>query len=203
MSSSKTDHRPPRAADKIRETARRLFYTQGIRAVGVDQIVQEAGVTKPSLYRAYPSKDALAAAYLSDWSDGFFQRFDAALAKHPDDPAAGVVQWFEDFIARAGSGSYRGCGLSNAAVEYPECNHPARRVAEANKGELRGRLRNLAMQMGASEPGALADGLLLLMEGCFITGQLFREDGPALAAPAVARALIAHHITVGRPGNSP
>lgn len=190
MASRNPDSNAPRAADRIRETARRLFYTQGIRAVGVDQIVSEAGVTKPSLYRAWPSKDALAAAYLAEWSNGFFERFDAALAKHPGDARAGVIQWFEDFIARAGTGGYRGCGLSNAAVEYPEPGHPARLVAEANKKELRARLWGLSVEMGVKNPIDLGDGLLLLMEGCFTTGQLFGQGGPAGAAPAVAAALI-------------
>ncbi len=58
--------RPKRAAERIRETAGELFYRQGIRAVGVDEIVTRAGVTKPSLYRSFPSKDELAAAYLRD-----------------------------------------------------------------------------------------------------------------------------------------
>ena len=57
----------PRAADRIRQTARDLFYREGIRAVGVDEIVTRAGVTKPSLYRSFPSKDELAAAYLRDY----------------------------------------------------------------------------------------------------------------------------------------
>ncbi|HVI92222.1 MAG TPA: helix-turn-helix domain-containing protein, partial [Dongiaceae bacterium] len=56
--------KPLKAADRIRRTARDLFYQQGIRAVGVDEIVTQAGVTKPSLYRSFASKDELAAAYL-------------------------------------------------------------------------------------------------------------------------------------------
>src|SRR5262249_23596321 len=64
-----------KAADRIRRTARDLFYQQGIRAVGVDEIVHQAGVTKPSLYRSFASKDELAAAYLTDYDCDFWNRF--------------------------------------------------------------------------------------------------------------------------------
>src|SRR5215468_5729616 len=73
---------PPRAADRIKSTARELFYREGIRAVGVDEIVTRAGVTKPSLYRTFPSKDELAAAYLRDYDGEFWARFDAAVVAH-------------------------------------------------------------------------------------------------------------------------
>src|SRR6476620_9042432 len=80
--------RAPRAADRIRASALDLFYREGIRAVGVDEIVARAGVTKPSLYRSFSSKDELAASYLRDFEAGFWRRFDAACAAHPGDPRA-------------------------------------------------------------------------------------------------------------------
>src|SRR5580693_3923532 len=78
---------PKRAADRIRETARDLFYRQGIRAVGVDEIVTRAGVTKPSLYRSFPSKDELAADYLRYLGDEGLARFDRTIAAHAADRA--------------------------------------------------------------------------------------------------------------------
>ena len=63
--------------------------------------------------------------------------------------------------------------MTNAAVEYPEPGHPARVVGEANKRELRRRLRAMAAAMGAADPDTLGDGLLLLIEGAYISGQLF------------------------------
>ena len=76
----------PRAADRIRSSAQDLFYHQGIRAVGVDAIVAEAGVTKPSLYRSFGSKDDLVVAYLRDYETEFWRRFEAAVEAHPGDP---------------------------------------------------------------------------------------------------------------------
>jgi AcrR family transcriptional regulator len=78
--------RGPRAAERIFETARELFYREGIRAVGVDEIVTKAGVTKPSLYRSFKSKDELVAAVLREVEVGFWERFEAAEAAFPAIP---------------------------------------------------------------------------------------------------------------------
>lgn len=182
---------PARAKDRIRATARELFYREGIRAVGVDEIVNRAGVTKPSLYRSFASKDALAAAYLSDYDQEFWARFDAAVAAHPGDPRAQLAAFLGGVGQRASRAGYRGCGMTNAAVEYPAGTHPARLVAEANKRELRRRLRAMAAAMGAGDPDSLGDGLLLLLEGAYASGQLFGEGGPAGALAAIADRLIA------------
>jgi AcrR family transcriptional regulator len=184
------DH-PPRAADRIRRTARELFYREGIRAVGVDEIVARAGVTKPSLYRSFSSKDELAASYLRDYEGEFWGRFDAAVAAHPGDPRAQLHEFFARLAGRATRSGYRGCGLTNAAVEYPEAGHPARAVAEAHKRALRDRLTGMAKAMAAREPEVLADGLLLLLEGAYASGQLFGPDGPARSVAIAADRLIA------------
>lgn len=180
----------PRAADRIRESARELFYREGIRAIGVDEIVSRAGVTKPSLYRSFASKDELAAAYLEDYDAAFWERFDAGAVDHPGDPRAQLLAYLGGLAQRATKAGYRGCGLTNAAVEYPEPAHPARKVAEAHKRALRERLVAMAKQMGARDAQALGDGLLLLIEGTFASGQLFGRGGPARALVATAEALI-------------
>ncbi|MBO1113065.1 TetR/AcrR family transcriptional regulator [Bordetella petrii] len=183
---------PPKpAADRIRETARRMFYQDGIRAVGVDALVAEAGVTKPSLYRSFSSKDELAASYLRDYEAEFWGKFEAGGQQHPDDPRAALMVYFDGLARRAaGSGGYRGCGLTNAAVEYPEPDHPARLVAVAHKAQLRARMVELARAMGADDADMLADGLLLLLEGAFVSSQLFGRGGPARHLSEAAGRLI-------------
>jgi AcrR family transcriptional regulator len=181
----------PGAIDRIRQTARELFYRQGIRAVGVDEIVTRAGATKPSLYRGFASKDELAAAYLRDFDGQFWNRFEAAAAAHPGDPRAQIRAYLEGLARRATKAGYRGCGLTNACIEYPEPGHPARLVAQANKRALRRRLTEMAAAMGAAEPDVLGDGLLLLIEGAFASGQLFGEKGPARSVADIADKLIA------------
>ncbi|HEX6958020.1 MAG TPA: helix-turn-helix domain-containing protein [Ferrovibrio sp.] len=185
----------PRAADKIRRTARELFYREGIRAVGVDEIVTKAGVTKPSLYRSFPSKDALAAAYLRDYETEFWRRFDAALTETGSGPGAPdlrqrLLAYLSQLGERAATSGYRGCGLTNAAVEYPAAGHPARQVAVEHKRALRRRLTEMAAQLGADDPALLGDGLLLLIEGAFVSGQLFGAGGPARSVAAAADRLI-------------
>jgi AcrR family transcriptional regulator len=182
---------PPRAADRIRATVRELFYRQGIRAVGIEEIVERAGVTKPSLYRNFASKDELAAAYMRDYDADFWARFDAAIAKHPGDPRAQIIGYLSGVGERAQSADYRGCGMTNAAVEFPARDNPARLVAVENKRELRRRLTELARAMGAAEPELLGDGLYLLIEGTYASGQLFGEGGPSRSLAAAADRLIA------------
>ena len=183
----------PKAADRILSTASELFYRQGARAVGVDEIVERAGTTKPSLYRAFGSKDQLIAAYVEGQGERMWACFEAAVAAHPGDPKAQVLAYFEALSERADAKGYRGCGLSNAVVEYPDPKHPGRKVAVGHKEQLRARLRDLARAMDARKPKRLADSLLLLIEGAFVTSQLFGPDGPAGAARGAAEALIEAH----------
>lgn len=180
----------PRAADRVLKAARDLFYRRGIRAIGVDEIVRQAGVTKPSLYRSFASKDELAASYLRGYEQEFWARFEAAMAEHPGDPRSQIVCYFARIGARAGKPGHRGCGLTNAAVEYPEPDHPARHVTQANKAELRRRLRAKAAEMGAEDPDTLGDGLLLLFEGANINSQIFGSNGPSAALARNADLLI-------------
>lgn len=180
----------PRAADRIRSSARDLFYHQGIRAVGVDAIVAEAGVTKPSLYRSFASKDELVVAYLRDYEVEFWRRFNAAVEAHPGDPRAQILAYFAGLTKRTCMAEYRGCGLTNACIEYPEPDHPARQVSVANKRQVRARLIELAREMGARDPEALGDGLQLLLEGACVSSQVFGAEGPVRYLADTAARLI-------------
>jgi AcrR family transcriptional regulator len=179
--------RPARAVDRIRASASELFYREGIRAVGVDEVVDRAGVTKPSLYRSFASKDDLAAAYMRDYERDFWEKFEKPGGKSYSDAREHVLAYIRWLSARAVSKGYRGCGLSNATVEYPSRDNPARQVAEAHKKVFRKRLRELAM--GARQPAVLGDALQLLIEGIYVTGQQ-SEEGPAQSAVAVAKLLV-------------
>ncbi|OZI48484.1 TetR/AcrR family transcriptional regulator [Bordetella genomosp. 4] len=211
---------PKLASERIRETARRMFYEDGIRAVGVDALVAEAGVTKPSLYRSFSSKDELAASYLRDYEGEFWAKFNEGAALYPDDPRAALMVYFERLAQRSAgrraqpesdrvvadeafmppaTTRYRGCGLTNAVVEYPEPDHPAHQVAVTHKAALRARMVELATAMGAAEPEILADGLVLLLEGAFVSGQIFGEGGPARYLPEIASRLIDASMAPGEP----
>lgn len=187
----------PKAADRILATAGELFYREGSRAVGVDEIVSRAGATKPTLYRAFPSKDHLIAAYLEAQGEGFWAYFEEAVGAHPGDPKAQILGFFDALAARATRPGYRGCALTNAAVEYPATDHPGRLVSVTHKRGLRERLREMTRAMDARKPKKLADSLLLLIEGVYVSSQLFGKDGPAGAARSAAEALIDAHTREG------
>jgi AcrR family transcriptional regulator len=190
---ARTPKDAPRAAERILTTASELFYREGARAIGVDEIVKRAGATKPSLYRAFESKDQLIAAYLAGEGEGFWRYFNAALDAHPGDPRAQILGFFDALGERAQRPGYRGCALTNAAVEYPAADHPGRTVSVEHKRELREKLRGLTREMDARKPKKLADALLLLIEGVYVSSQLFGPDGPAGAARGAAEALIEAH----------
>lgn len=189
--------KPARADYRIRRSASELFYRDGIRAVGVDEIVKRAGATKPTLYRSFGSKDELAASCMRDYADAVSQRFEAVIAGHA--PGRAQLQaYFDDIAHRTSTGGFRGCGLTNAAVEYPRAPqpHPARVVAEENKRAVRARLQQMARDAGASDPEALGDALMLLLEGCFVSAQLFGPDTPGKrAGQAAARLMDAYGAT--------
>lgn len=113
------------AQQHLLRAAEELFYQEGVRAVGVDAVVERAGVNKMSLYRQFASKDELVLAYLERMDACFFERFDASVAKHPGKPKAQLVQYFDDLAQRASQPGYRGCPFVNVAAEFPDLDHPS------------------------------------------------------------------------------
>lgn len=184
----------PPAAERILATATDLFYREGTRAVGVDEIVVRSGATKPSLYRSFASKDQLIAAVLKRQATQAWAEFDAGAEAHPGDPRAQILAYFDALCARAEKPGDRGCALANTALEYPDPTHPGRQVSVAHKRDLRERLRGMTKAMGAKKPKKLADSLLLLIEGAQVASQILGPEGPAGAARGAAETLIAAHM---------
>lgn len=180
--------------DRILETASALFYRNGVRAVGVDLVVAEAGVAKTSLYRHFRTKDDLIAAFLHREDQDFWATWDGAAQGHAADARAELdaqLAWIGERVGRPG---YRGCPQINVAAEFPEADHPARAVAVAHKTELRRRLKGIAERLDAKRPDDLALQLTLLINGAFVSTPIF---GPGEATPALlatARALVAAGI---------
>jgi AcrR family transcriptional regulator len=191
------------ARERLLAVAGDLFYRQGIRPVGVDEIVAKADVAKMSLYRSFASKDELAAAYLRAVDQRYWRWWDDVLARHPNAPHDQLKALFQALAQRATRPDWRGCPFTNAATEFPEAGHPARAVAEGNKHELKRRLFGLASACGARRPEALADQLVLLFEGAYASAQTFGPAGPASEVAAAARALIAAQLGSKRPKKAP
>ena len=182
-----------KAAEKVSDAARELFYKHGIRAVGVDEIVSQAGVTKPSLYRTYASKDDLIASCLrQQWQEGQ-ARWDEAMAKAPGDPRAQLSYLLSSFATLAQDEGFRGCPVSNAVVEFPDPEHPVHRLAIEMKQECRGRFLSLVRQLDVDDPDGLTDSLLMLLEGFSTATQLFGSGGQAGSFVKAAESLIDQH----------
>jgi len=178
------------ARDRIFDAARELFYRQGIRAVGVESIAQEAGATKMSLYRAFESKDELVAECLKQSEREAWLWWEATTAPHADDPRAALLAIFDSLALKAKTCEKRGCAIGNAAVELTDDAHPARAVVLAYNREKRRRLRALCKALGAHDHEMLADGLQLLMDGAYLSRLSLGAAGPNASLRRAAEALI-------------
>jgi AcrR family transcriptional regulator len=187
---------PPKkkAAEKVSETARELFYKRGIRAVGVDEIVTQAGVTKPSLYRSYPSKDDLIASCLREHDQEARHRWERAVASAPGNPRLQLSNAIKAFAELALDKEFRGCPISNAAVEFPDPCHPVHTLARKMKQENRERWLALIQQLDVDDPAGLTDGLILLGEGAASAFQSYGCSGPVTCFVQSAEALIDSHL---------
>ncbi|SAL76736.1 TetR family transcriptional regulator [Caballeronia terrestris] len=180
------------AQEQLLDAAQDLFYREGIRAIGVDAVVERAGVNKMSLYRQFSSKEELVVAYLNRMDERFRRRVEASFALHPDDPAKQLVQSIDDLVRRASAPEYRGCPFVNVACEFSDPAHPARQSVGRNKQYLMRRLVEIATAAGAANPAELADSLALLVDGIYATSQTYGPgSGPMRAAPRVAALLVA------------
>lgn len=159
--------------------------------MGVDTIANEAGTNKMSFYRNFASKDDLVAEYLRGEERVGWLWWDETIAEHAGNPRAQVEALFDVLVSNTCKDDSRGCALANAAVEITEPDHPARPIVEQYKAEMRRRFRHLAQEMGAREPDALGDALMLLWEGSYLTRLTLGRHGPVEGAAKAARALIA------------
>lgn len=174
----------------ILETASDLFYTRGVRAVGVDLVIQEAGVAKTSLYRHFPTKDDLIVAFLEREDVDFWSVWDAVAEAHAADPLGELVahmRWIGERLARA---NYRGCPQINVAAEFAEPDHPARHVARAHMQALRKRLSNIANRLDVPRPAAFAAQLAVLVNGAFVSSELLAPEEATDVLLSSAHALL-------------
>ena len=177
--------------ETILDAACELFYKQGVRAVGVDLVVEKAGVAKTSLYRHFGTKDDLVAAFLERADLDFWSMWDRVAEQYPRDAKAELDAQLGWIGERAGQPDYRGCPQINVAAEFPEPDHPARKVARAHKRELRRRLKVIAESLNSAAPDELAGQLAVLVNGAFVSTQIFEPGEAARLLRRAADALIA------------
>lgn len=153
------------ARDRLLDTASDLFYTRGITATGVDTVVAAAGVSKPTLYAQFGSKERLVAAVLERRHDRRAASLRAWVEAASPEPRArllAVFDWLGEFYRGDGA---RGCAFLNAAAEAPDVDDPARLAAREHKRWTREYLAQLAGAAGLAGPERLGSQLLLLIDG--------------------------------------
>jgi AcrR family transcriptional regulator len=169
--------------ERILETCDRLFNGQGIRAVGVDKIAAEIGISKRTLYNYFPSKEELVFAYLS-------RRYVPVRSsdRPPDEQILSLFDWLERWF---GSRSFRGCPFVNAVAELGD---PAAKIAVEVKEQRRVWLRGLLQRMNAADADAVATQLALLVEGAIASALVCGDPKIARCAKAAARVLLASAV---------
>ena len=157
------------ARQRILEAADRLFYLDGIRAVGIDRIIAEAGVAKMSLYKHFPSKDDLILAVLKYREEGVLEFFRSAMERHgkkAKNPLwaffAALKEWFE-------TPGFRGCAFQNAAVELADPAHAGTEFVRGHKQRFSEFLRGLVEESVGKAAAKVAPAVTLLVEGAVVT----------------------------------
>jgi AcrR family transcriptional regulator len=189
---SKATAKSSDARQRIVETAERLFYSEGVRAVGVDRIVAEAEVAKMSLYKHFPSKDDLILAVLMYREE----KFDSMFMKWMDRHSAAGMNRLEAFFAALktwfDSPGFRGCMFINARVELADAKHEASKFAACHKDRFHQMLSQIITQY-AGEKGAksMSPAVALLVEGAIVTAVMQQSSKAADVARDAALGLIA------------
>jgi AcrR family transcriptional regulator len=160
------------ARERILTTASDLFYREGIRAIGVDTIVEESGVSKTSLYRLFDSKDALIAAFATEKDQLFWVWWHGVEEQHAGDPRALLEALLSGVAEKIGRAAFRGCPFLNLVTEFPDQNHPGRVIARDNKEEMRARLATIVAKLGVRDPNRTASQIALIINGAYVTGLL-------------------------------
>lgn len=181
----------PGTRDRILDNACRLFAEHGVHNVGLQQVIDETGCGKNLLYREFPSKDDLIVAYLQRCQLDWTRTVDAAIEPHAGDPGAQLVAIVSAVATKATTAGARGCALRNTYAEFPDHDHPAHRVAEEHIKSVRVLLHDLAKRTGAADPGALADRIMLILDGVYINGATLGPTGAAPSAVAFAEEVVA------------
>jgi AcrR family transcriptional regulator len=179
------------AARRILDAASRLFYDQGIHAVGVDTIAEEAGVTKKTLYDRFGSKEALVVAYLQHRDAVWRDDLAAQLARTPEPGLARVLTIFDAAISWSGVNSPKGCSAINARAEIGTSPRgPVFPEVVRQKAWLLELFTELCEEAGVPDAAGMAQRLMLLYEGAIVTIGMHTLPVPFEVARDIARVLL-------------
>jgi AcrR family transcriptional regulator len=177
----------PSARERLLAAASELFYAEGVHTVGIDRVIERAGVAKASLYNTFGSKDELVRVYLEQRHAVISARIAAYLERYSDprDRLLGVFEAQGELFAESG---FRGCAFVSASAESP--GEAVSRAADDYRGWVRGLLTSLAGQAGAPDPERLGRQLHMIYDGASLSARMDRDPSAAAAAGAAAAALL-------------
>ena len=176
------------ARERLLAAANELFYEEGVHTVGIDRVIERAGVAKASLYSTFGSKDELVRAYLAGRAETRRQRIAERVARHTD-PRDQILAVFDYLAESARLPSFRGCAFINASAEGPRTDKVTAVCAD-HRGWLRGLLAQLARDAGVADPDRLARQLAMLYDGGVVGAAMDHDPDAPARAKEMAEALI-------------
>jgi AcrR family transcriptional regulator len=179
----------PSARERLLAAADELFYAEGVHTVGIDRVIEHAGVAKASLYSTFGSKDQLVKAYLQGRHDSRRARMTTTLERF-DNPRDKILGVFDALAELAETANYRGCAFYNASAESPDEGGPVAEVCRTNRAWTRQLFTRLAGEAGARDPEALAGQLVVLYDGSSVGARMEQTAASARAARTIAAILI-------------
>jgi AcrR family transcriptional regulator len=176
------------ARERLLAAANELFYNEGIHTVGIDRVIEHAGVAKASLYNTFGSKDELVRAYLETRHANVVQRITEAVDRYgtPRERLLAVFEGQQELFARP---DYRGCAFVRASAES-QPGDLAEQAADTYRAWVRALFTELAAQAGVAEPEILARQLHLLYEGGSQSARMDHDPSAAGAARSAAATLL-------------
>jgi AcrR family transcriptional regulator len=178
----------PSPRERLLDAATELFYAEGVHTVGIDRVIERAGVAKASLYSTFGNKEGLVRAYLEQRHEVVLGRLQRAAATESD-PVERPLAVFDSQAQQFELPDYRGCAFAAAAAESPAEGQIAEATAEY-RAEVRDLFVELAAEAGFADPDRLADQLKLIYDGSSVAANLDRNPGIASPARAAAQILI-------------
>ena len=175
--------------DRLLAAADRLFYREGVRAVGIDRVLAEADAAKASLYQHFGSKDQLVASYLERKTADARASIEAYLAN--TQPSQRALKFFDWVVEWAESKDFRGCPLQHTVSELTDAAHPARAIAYGQREWFADRFLEWTTAAGVKDVKATARALLVLLDGALAGSEV---DGPQRARDA---RWMAKHLLAG------
>lgn len=180
------------AADRLLQTASRLFCQEGIRPVGIDRIISEADVAKATLYQAFGSKEALVVAHLEHTDAADRQVYRAAIAGLPRGPERLLIS-FDLAARRNASDGYTGCVFLNALVEFPDPAEPIARAVREHRAWVRAQWVDALV--GYDDAERIADETQLAYDGGLLGAKVAHDTAPIRLAADMMRARLGSHVT--------